>query len=208
MKKTLDYLKKYYLYILVAVIVILVDFLTKIIFADVDIPIINGVLRLLSQKNTGVAFSFLEGKLILIISICVLFLILFSVGNHFFKNQNKLYLISVGLIFGGAIGNLIDRIFLGYVRDFIYFELTNFAIFNVADSCLFIGVVLLAIYFLFIDKKFFGQNNKTKNESSEKDNQNKGLEKDNQNEKLEQNNQNNTENLADSTKNNNSVIKK
>jgi len=191
MKKTLEYLKKYYLYILVAVIVILVDFLTKIIFADVDIPIINGVLRLFSRKNTGVAFSFLEGKLILIISICILFLILFSIGNHFFKNQNKLYLISVGLIFGGAIGNLIDRIVLGYVRDFIYFELTNFAIFNVADACLFIGVVLLGVYFLFIDKKFFGKNDKTKNQSLGKDSQNKNL---------EENSQNNTENLADSKK--------
>jgi len=57
------------------------------------------------------------------------------------------------MITGGAIGNLIDRIALGFVRDFVYFELIDFAVFNFADSFLTVGTALLIIYVLF----FFGK---------------------------------------------------
>jgi signal peptidase II len=57
------------------------------------------------------------------------------------------------MITGGAIGNIVDRIALGYVRDFVYFELIDFAVFNLADSFLTIGTILLLIYVIF----FFGK---------------------------------------------------
>jgi signal peptidase II len=62
-------------------------------------------------------------------------------------------LISLGLITGGAIGNIIDRLRLGYVVDFIYVKIINFAIFNIADSCVVVGAILLGIYALFIYKE-------------------------------------------------------
>ena len=66
---------------------------------------------------------------------------------------------------GGAVGNLIDRIFLGGVRDFIYFIFVpNFPTFNVADSFLLIGTILFAIYAIFIYKP----QEKDKNESTNK----------------------------------------
>ena len=57
------------------------------------------------------------------------------------------------LILAGAVGNIVDRIALGYVRDFIYFELIDFAVFNFADSCLTVGTIVLIIYLLFFYSK-------------------------------------------------------
>lgn len=85
-------------------------------------------------------------------------------GFLLFKNQKKglLYRISFSLIIAGALGNLYDRIFLGGVRDFIQIEYLGlelfgsktFAIFNIADSCVVIGTILLLIFIIFFDKTF------------------------------------------------------
>ena len=61
---------------------------------------------------------------------------------------------SFGLIVGGALGNLYDRIKLGYVRDFIYLDFApDFPIFNMADSCLCVGAVMMVVYILFMSGK-------------------------------------------------------
>ncbi len=85
-------------------------------------------------------------------------------GFLLFKNHKKgiLYRISFSLIIAGALGNLYDRIFLSGVRDFIqieYFGLElfgskTFAIFNIADSCVVVGTVLLLVFIIFFDKTF------------------------------------------------------
>ena len=69
------------------------------------------------------------------------------------KKKTIFYCVSLGLICGGAIGNLVDRIFLGYVRDFIKFSFFSFN-FNIADACLTIGVILFAVYLIFFDDVF------------------------------------------------------
>ena len=61
--------------------------------------------------------------------------------------------LALGLILGGAVGNLIDRIRFGYVLDFLYFKLIDFAIFNVADMGLVAGSILLGVYLLFIHER-------------------------------------------------------
>ena len=68
------------------------------------------------------------------------------------------------MITAGAIGNVIDRFALGYVRDMVYFELIDFAVFNFADSCLTIGTALLIIYILFMYTK---ESEKLHNEKKE-----------------------------------------
>ena len=68
------------------------------------------------------------------------------------KKQNKLDAIIFGLIIGGSIGNLYDRILLGYVRDMIYVKIIDFPIFNIADSAICIAIGLLIIEALFIKK--------------------------------------------------------
>jgi signal peptidase II len=69
------------------------------------------------------------------------------------KNIDTFALVTLGLICGGALGNAIDRIRVGYVIDFVYVKLINFAIFNVADSCIVVGGILLGVYVIFIYKE-------------------------------------------------------
>ena len=67
------------------------------------------------------------------------------------KNKTTFYCLSFGFIIGGALGNLVDRIMLSYVRDFIYLDFfPTFPVFNIADSFLCIGAVMMAIYILFL----------------------------------------------------------
>lgn len=66
------------------------------------------------------------------------------------------------LVFGGAVGNLIDRLFLGYVRDFIALDFINFPVFNIADMCLCAGVIVLLVFFLFLYPKYNKKYLKTK----------------------------------------------
>ena len=63
--------------------------------------------------------------------------------------------ISLALIFAGALGNFIDRVALGYVRDMLYFKLIDFPVFNVADSAICIGAAILIIDVLFFKGKTF-----------------------------------------------------
>lgn len=142
--------KKYLLVeIIIFISVIAIDMLTKFLLDGKVIPIIKGVISFTSSHNTGAAFSIFSNNTLMLIIVTIVFLGIIFVADRFIKNKNLLYYISFALIVAGGIGNLIDRIFLGYVRDFIYFELINFAIFNVADSALTVGVILFAIFVLF-----------------------------------------------------------
>lgn len=151
-KNFLIFCKKNYVYLIIFGLLLLADQLTKVFFTDKHIVIINGVFSFDYTQNTGAGFSILSGKVWLLILLSVLFLIGIFIFNHFQKNKSKLYKVSLALIVSGAIGNLIDRVFLGYVRDFLSFELINFPVFNIADCCLTIGIILLCVFFVFFDK--------------------------------------------------------
>ncbi len=124
-------------------------------------PIIGDVLHLTYLENEGAAFGMLKDSrwVFLVISTIAIAGIIFYFVR--FKPQNKLFQLSLAFILGGGIGNMIDRTLLGYVVDFIDFRLINFAIFNVADSFVCIGAVLLFIYVLFIEGK---ENKKSEDE--------------------------------------------
>ena len=120
-------------------------------------PVIEGWLRWTHSLNTGAAWSMLAGQrwLLVLISVGVSAFIL-MMAHEFSREpvRRTLPLIGLGLIFGGALGNLIDRILHGVVTDMIDLDtpiefLRTFPIFNLADSALTVGVILLAIYFLF-----------------------------------------------------------
>ena len=148
------------LYCTLTALLIILDMLTKIYLDGKNITLINGVLSFLSSHNTGAGFSILSNKTLFLIIITSVFLVIFTLFNMFEKFKlSHLYLTSIALIYAGAIGNLIDRLMFGYVRDFIYFELIDFPIFNVADICLTVGVTLYAINFLFFNKNKKEQNN-------------------------------------------------
>ena len=73
------------------------------------------------------------------------------------RDMHPLLRVALGLVIGGALGNFIDRVTLGYVVDFLYFKLINFAIFNVADSALVIGCILMGIYILAVHERYTRQ---------------------------------------------------
>ncbi len=113
---------------------------------------IPGFLSLTHLRNTGAAWTLLEGKMIffyvitVIVSVVIIYLLI--------KNYKKSIWYSVGLSFvlAGAIGNFIDRVRLGYVVDMLQTDFMNFPIFNVADSTLVVGVICIFIY-LILDEK-------------------------------------------------------
>ena len=115
-----------------------------------EYSIIKNFFSICFVKNEGAAFSILQGKtiIIVIISLIMLFLLDKYIGN--IKKGNKLELASFGLIIGGILGNLFDRLIYHYVIDYLLFRFGNYTypIFNFADSCIVIGVILLIIDYI------------------------------------------------------------
>jgi len=136
-------------------LVIIVDQLTKhwvqayfTAHPGTIVPILGNVLSLDYTQNPGVAFSLLsdQGIKFLLIALAI-----GVIGVLYWRTRETgtlLLKVSFGLVLGGAVGNLIDRIVHQYVVDFIHFQLPaihfDFAVFNVADSAISVGVVLLA----------------------------------------------------------------
>lgn len=145
-------------YILVVVLVF-IDQLSKILVVDLmnlnqQITIIPNLLNFHFTYNTGAAWSIFSDQrvfltiLSLIASVAFLYLM-----KDFSIKKNKIYSIAILLITSGTIGNLIDRAFRSKgVVDFLEFGFIDFPVFNIADSFLTIGVILLAIYVIFISK--------------------------------------------------------
>lgn len=109
------------------------------------------VINLSYHENTGAAFSIFSGKQIFLIIITSLFIVAGLYLIIFRKIKRPLLLSGVSLIVAGGIGNLIDRIFRGYVIDYVEVRLFNFAVFNFADCCVIIGTILFLIAFIFFD---------------------------------------------------------
>lgn len=114
--------------------------------------IINGVLEFNYLENRGAAFGMLQNQKIFFVFVatiflCVIIYVLIKVPTD--KKFNSLHFF-LTLIAAGAIGNMIDRLRLDYVVDFIYFVLINFPIFNVADIYVTVSTVLLIIQILFV----------------------------------------------------------
>lgn len=115
--------------------------------------IIKDILNITPTRNIGAGFSILEGKTWFLICLTILFIVALLIFNILYLKKSKLYGISTALIMAGAIGNLVDRILYGYVRDFIYLKFINFPVFNVADMALTFGIILLLVYIIFYSNK-------------------------------------------------------
>lgn len=152
---------KKYLYFLLPTIYVALDHITKF-FVIQNIPYhsyikINDYFSIVNVSNSGVAFSMFQNNnmfFIVLVSLVIIFLIYFIIKNR--KELTKLQTHSFLLILAGGIGNLIDRLFRGAVVDFIdvgYKEVYRWPAFNVADSCVCIGIGLFVISVLFFSKK-------------------------------------------------------
>ena len=150
--------------IIVILAVVALDQITKIICAGSlglgeGIDIIKGVLSITYVENRGAAFGILQNAQAFFIIATILAcgaLAYFMIREY--SKMHTLMRISLALIFAGALGNFIDRVILGYVRDMIYFELINFPVFNIADSAICVGAAILIIDVLFFKGKTYFDN--------------------------------------------------
>lgn len=154
MKKILNI--KVYIF---GIIIFLIDLISKIIVSKTlnyheSIKVIKNFFYLTYTKNTGAAFSILEDGRILFLIVTVI--VLFFINQYMNKHKLvKLELVSYSLLLGGIVGNLFDRIIYGYVIDFLDFRIFgyNYPIFNLADSFIVVGVIMLIIDNLIKEKK-------------------------------------------------------
>ncbi|MEG1510137.1 MAG: signal peptidase II [Clostridia bacterium] len=146
-------------------------FFTFILFGDliskefivkylVDLPnqsavILDGIYNFTYVKNYGATFGIFEGNSLFLIALTVVVCIVIIGFLGYKRDTNKLFRYSLLMCLGGALGNLYDRIIFGYVRDFIDYAFLdtffgiNFAIGNVADIFLLVGVLMFIVYLVF-----------------------------------------------------------
>lgn len=144
--------KAYILYSVIVAVGIILDQLTKLLAVKFlkpieTFPIIERVIHLTYVENRGAAFGMMADKRYIFIILSTVMIVALSVYLFGGFAQNKLYEVSIAMIISGGIGNMIDRLALGYVVDFIDFRLINFAVFNGADSfvCVGAGLLILAL---------------------------------------------------------------
>ena len=124
-------------------VLILVDQLVKILVRKYsqDFVLIRNFLDLTFVKNTGAGFGLLRDSLPLLIFLNII-AIIFIIWLLIYTKKSLFADISLALIFGGAVGNLLDRVIFGFVTDFISF--TFWPVFNIADSAVTVGVIMMA----------------------------------------------------------------
>ena len=133
-------------------VVILLDMVSKcivsrLLIVNESVMIIKNFFNITYVRNTGAAFSIFSGNtfLVMIVSFIIIIGIILYISKN--KPSNKMEKVAYSLILGGAIGNFIDRIIYGYVRDFIEIDIFgwDYPIFNLADVFVVVGVILLVI---------------------------------------------------------------
>lgn len=154
-------MKKNSFFWLVAIIGLILDQITKYIviikFPKVGdtFPIINNIFHFTYVRNTGAAFSFFQNGagwlkwLSLIVSLGLMIYVFYSPRLRIAEQ------LGYGFVLAGALGNGIDRFFFGFVVDFLDFRLINFPVFNIADSCINIGIFFLLYVSFFSENKSF-----------------------------------------------------
>lgn len=118
-----------------------------------NIDFIPGFMSFTHVQNSGAAWSILEGKMwfFYIITIFVSGIILYFLYTE--GKKDKIFGTILAIILGGTIGNFVDRLLFQYVIDMIKVDFISFPVFNVADSFLTVGVILLFIYSIYLEKE-------------------------------------------------------
>lgn len=146
-------------YYLISGIIVLIDQLTKLLVAQTmeireQIPVVEGVFYLTSHRNSGAAWGILQGQMwfFYVVTIIVVGFIVYYMRQY--AKESKWMGWALALILGGAVGNFIDRVFRKEVVDFLdlYIGSYNYPIFNIADSALVIGVIMVMIAVLLDEK--------------------------------------------------------
>jgi signal peptidase II len=162
------------IYFIVAALLVAADQLVKYLVRTgiepgAAVPFLPHVLQLTYVKNTGAAFSSFSGDTFLLglVSAAVsVFLVLVLVKKWV---RHPLGRWPVALILAGAVGNMIDRFFMGYVTDMFQTLFMDFAVFNVADICVVVGVAAMVLYVLLGWEKLEGKGKPTSDSPSEEE---------------------------------------
>lgn len=146
------------IFTIVSILVIVLDQISKIHILEYlrpisQVPLIKNVLNLTYVENTGAAFGMLSNSRWIFMVASILIIIILVAYILIAKPKSKATLISLGMICGGGIGNMIDRIFKGYVVDFIDVTCINFYVFNIADSFVCVGCALLVLFLIIEEVK-------------------------------------------------------
>ncbi len=140
---------------LVALVIVCLDQLTKAIVLRFlgytqEKIVVDGFFKFVHWGNTGAAWSLFRGNNLGLAMVAIIALVVLYLSRHHFDSRTLLGQVAFGLIFGGILGNLIDRLFRHHVIDFLYFYLQQrgggeigFPAFNVADSAICTGVALV-----------------------------------------------------------------
>ncbi|MBN7276549.1 signal peptidase II [Lactobacillus acetotolerans] len=146
-----------FLYLIISLLVVVADQgLKSFIINNYSVgevhQIIPGILSFNYLQNNGAAWNILTGQMWLfyIISTVAIIICLYFLLNK--KYKNPLFDVGISLVLGGIIGNFIDRLHLKYVIDMLQVDFMHFNIFNIADSAITVGVILVFIYLIFFDE--------------------------------------------------------
>ena len=149
---------KQVLYLVISLLVVIADQgLKKYIVTNFKIgdehTVIPGILSFTYLQNDGAAWNIFSGQMILfyLISIAAIAVVFYYLFNP--KYKNWLFDTGLALVLGGIIGNFIDRLHLKYVIDMLQLDFVQFNIFNIADSAITVGIVLVFIYLIFMSEK-------------------------------------------------------
>ena len=137
--------------LIIATIIVIIDQVLKIVIDNIlsineSIQVIPNVFYITKVYNTGAAWSLFEGSGILLIIIAIVaFFLLLKYQNYFMENKRNI--LAFALIYGGLVGNLIDRVIYGYVIDYLHFFIFDysFPVFNLADIAIVVGFLLVII---------------------------------------------------------------
>ncbi len=142
--------RKFDLVYLIGLLVVILDQWIKWIVAthitvDTGFPLLHGVVEILYVRNTGAAFSLFVNERVVLIAVAVVVIVgVVFVDRKMARGKLSLQ-IPLGLLLGGAVGNLIDRVWHGYVIDYLFIQAIHFPVFNLADSAIVVAVVILVI---------------------------------------------------------------
>lgn len=138
--------------IILTIIFVIIDIVSKLVISNLmnvydSVIVIKNFFNITYVRNTGAAWSLFAGRiwLLIIVSLIIISFIIFYIYKN--KPKNRYEKIGYSLVLGGAIGNFIDRIVYRYVIDFLDFNIFgyNYPIFNLADTFIVIGVIILCI---------------------------------------------------------------
>ena len=159
-------MKKLIKYILFIIAIVLADQATKWLVVEniplhCHVPFWPGVIGWTYTKNIGAAWSMLEGQQWLFIAVFLVLTVLLLLEYFKFKMPfTGLERWLIAAIYGGGLGNVIDRVRLGYVVDMIKTEFISFPVFNVADCFITCGCILLILHLIFFNKQFWKEEKK------------------------------------------------